>query len=124
MSTDTRTLARATDPATSHAAAAEAVERTRTIRERVALILGAAGPAGLTHDEIIGHYRRQAARLGWKPASDSGIRTRVRELVAAGAVERVPAEIGRSRYGRASIVWRAVSVQGSETERPMEGGLW
>lgn len=130
MSTETRTLARATDPETSHTAAAEAVPRTATIRERVGLILAAAG-RGMTHDEIIGEYRRQASRLGWRPASDSGIRTRVRELVAAGEVERVRNDDGwstchgMSRYGRASIRWRAAIVQSSETaggKSETEGG--
>lgn len=113
MSTDTRGLARATDPETSHAAAAGAVTRSATIRERVALILNAAG-RGMTHDAIISEYRRQASRLGWPPASDSGIRTRVHELVQAGRVERSAAS-SRSKYGRTSILWRAVIVQNLET---------
>lgn len=114
MSMDTRTLARATDPATSHSAAAEAAPRSATIRERVGLILWL-HPEGMTHDGIIGEYRRQAARLGWKPASDSGIRTRVRELVADGEVVKVEDTAGRSRYGRTSVVWRAAGVQNKET---------
>ncbi|MGP5579774.1 hypothetical protein ACTXOF_04435 [Glutamicibacter arilaitensis] len=113
MSKTSKGLARAADPATSHAAAAKAAPRAATIRERVRLILEAAG-RGMTHDEIISEYRRQASRLGWSPASDSGIRTRVHELVERGIVERSETGAGRSRYGRATILWRAVSVQNDE----------
>lgn len=120
MSTNTKGLARTSDPVTSHAAAADAVQRSTTIRERVALILEAAG-RGMTHDAIISEYRRQASRLGWPPASDSGIRTRVHELVQAGRVEQ-SAAAARSKYGRASILWRAVSVQNLETTVQAEGG--
>lgn len=104
---------RASDPETSQVAAAGAVKRSATIRERVLLILQAAD-RGMTHDEIISQYRRQASRLGWSPASDSGIRTRVHELVEYGSVERSETGAGRSRYGRATILWRAVSVQNDE----------
>lgn len=111
---------RASDPETSHVAAAGAVKRSATIRDRVLMILQAAG-RGMTHDEIISQYRRQASRLGWSPASDSGIRTRVHELVERGSVERSGPRVGRSKYGRATILWRAVSVQILETAVQTEG---
>ncbi|MGP5390683.1 hypothetical protein [Glutamicibacter arilaitensis] len=115
MSKTSKGLARAADPATSHTAAAKAAPRAATIRERVRLIMEAAG-RGMTHDEIISEYRRQASQLGWTPASDSGIRTRVHELVKAGTVTRAgQLGGGRSRYGRAANLWIAASVQILET---------
>lgn len=120
------TLARASDPATSHAAAAKVRPLRTTVRSRVEAILTAtdAGRAGMTHDEIISAYRRYALRLGWPPASDSSIRTRCKELQRDGQVVQVPAEdpdsYGRSRFGRPAVRWRAASVQNSETEEQKE----
>lgn len=120
------TLARATDPATSHAAAAKVRPLRTTVRSRVQAILAAtaAGRNGMTHDEIIAAYRRYSLRLGWPSASDSSIRTRCKELERDGLVQRVPTEdgaaLGRSRFGRPSVRWRAVVVQNSETEEQKE----
>jgi hypothetical protein len=89
-----------------------------TVRSRVLAILTASSEArdGLTHDGLIALYRKYAMRLGWPPASDSSIRTRVSELVRDGEVERVPVTAGQSRFGRAAILWRAVPVQKVEPE--------
>lgn len=102
-------VARTTDPETSHEAATSARRSAETVMGRVYRILAAANK-GMTHDQIISEYRRQAARLGWKPASDSGIRTRVGELVKAGDVEQVLHTRSRSKYGREAALWRAVGV--------------
>jgi hypothetical protein len=112
------TLARTTDPATSHAAAADASTRAVTVRARVHALFQAAPDArdGLTHDQLIALYRKYQARLGWPPASDSGIRTRCRELVRDGLVEEVRDAGGQSRFGRAALVWRAVPVQRTEAD--------
>lgn len=110
--------ARNTDPWTSHAAALEVGPMVTTIRSRVLGILTAAPEAadGATHDQIITLYRKYAMRLGWPPASDSSIRTRVNELVRDGDVEAVPGDTGKSKYGRAALLWRAVPVQKEEAD--------
>jgi hypothetical protein len=108
---------RNTDPITSHLAAADVGPSIVTVRRRVAALLAAAPEAadGVTHDQLIALYRKYAVRLGWPPASDSSIRTRCNELVRDGEAERVPADVGRSRFGRLALLWRAVSVQNKET---------
>lgn len=109
--------ARNTDPETSHYAAANVGPLVTTVRSRVAAIFeAAANLEGLTHDQLIGQYRKYAGRLGWPPASDSSIRTRCNELVKDGKVERVPESVARSRFGRPALLWRAVSVQNNETK--------
>lgn len=110
---------RNTDPWTSHAAALEVGPWVTTVRSRVLGILTAAPEAadGLTHDQVIALYRKYAIRLGWPPASDSSIRTRVNELVREGDVEQVPDDTGKSKYGRAALLWRAVPVQREETAK-------
>jgi hypothetical protein len=108
---------RNTDPITSHLAAADVGPSITTVRRRVGALLAAAPEAagGLTHDQLIALYRAYAGRLGWPPASDSSIRTRCNELVRDGEAERVPADLGRSRFGRAALLWRAVDVQRKKT---------
>jgi hypothetical protein len=103
--------ARKTDPWTSHAAAGEDPGPRSTVRSRVLGLLTAAPEArdGITHDGIITLYRKYQMRLGWPPATDSSIRTRVSELVEAGLVEAIPDAAGKSRYGRAALLWRAVA---------------
>jgi len=56
----------------------------------------------MTHDQIIEKVRAV------RPVSDSGVRTRVSELVEQGLVERHPSMQAKSRYGRASLLWRVV----------------
>jgi hypothetical protein len=105
---------RAGDPSTSYAAAADVGPSISTVRARVLLLLRMR-PAGLTHDQLIALYRTR----GWPPASDSSIRTRCNELWKDGDVERLKdSAAGRSRFGRRSLRWRAVSVQNSETAGP------
>lgn len=109
---------RGTDPWTSHAAAADVAPSITTVRSRVHSILVGAPEArdGITHDGLITLYRKYALRLGWPPASDSSIRTRCHELVIDGVAEQVPDAPGKSRFGRAALLWRAVPVQFSETK--------
>jgi hypothetical protein len=117
---------RTSDPATSYYAAADVAPSVSTVRSRVLGILAGSREAagGVTHDGLIALYRKYALRLGWPPASDSSIRTRCNELLKDGEVEQVPAEQGRSRYGRPALLWRAVIVQNSETSEAvsLDGG--
>lgn len=108
---------RSSDPETSHYAAADVGPSISTVRSRVLAILAGSKEAadGVTHDALIGLYRKYALRLGWPPASDSSIRTRCNELLKDGEVERVPDAAGESRFGRPALLWRAVPVQNSET---------
>lgn len=92
--------ARATDPFTSWAAACKGEGIDPGIRLIVKHALEVYGP--LTHDQLIEVVRQV------RPVSDSGVRTRVRELVDSGHVEQVPDMIAKSRYGRASLLWRVV----------------
>ncbi len=92
---------RAEDPFTSWAAAYEQDEkRVASLKALVRLALMTYGP--LTHDHLITVVNRV------RPASPSGVRTRVSELVEDGLVERVPDMVAKSRYGRASLLWRIV----------------
>lgn len=114
-------VARSTDPSTSW----EAARSVRGIRESQRAVLVLFRARGAMNDEkLIALYRRHADRL---PAqSDSGIRTRRKELVESGLLVDSGRK-ARMRSGRMSIVWRAVrsgeSVVGSvspphrETER-------
>ncbi len=91
--------ARRTDPPTSSAAAASAAPAAQSIRELVARGIRQAGPAGVTDEELLRIFKRE----GWA-GSDSGIRSRRAELVAAG--ELVDSGTTRkTRHGRASVVW-------------------
>jgi hypothetical protein len=105
--------ARNTDPDTSHEAAAKAVRRRPRVRDAVYLILSEQGP--LTHDDLINAYRRNMLTVqGWPPASESSIRTRCSELVEDGLVV-VADEGASSRLGNRARLWRAVPVQGKQT---------
>lgn len=91
--------ARATDPFTSWAATRKTnPDYDNRLRSMITSALVHFGP--MTHDQLIELLRRV------KPVSDSGVRTRVRELVDSGHVEQVPDMIAKSRYGRASLLWR------------------
>lgn len=117
--TSKKAVARRSDPGTSHAAAASISPRKMsTVRSRVLAILNGARAlerGGLTHDEIIAEYKGYALRLGWPRATDSSIRTRCNELWRAGEVEKVEDSGRKSGMGNAALLWRAVSVQSSET---------
>jgi hypothetical protein len=98
-----RRLSRTEDPPTSKAAAKAAHPVSGTLRSYVLAALKAAGPDGLTHEEIV-----RAVHAGHPTYSESGVRTRTRELVDAGLVfdsERTR----RTARGLASTVWSTVA---------------
>lgn len=99
-------FARTNDPMTSH----QATERVRpdSSRGRVLEILRA-HPRGMTHQELYREVRRKGYYEGWPNYTDSGIRTRTKELVEVGLVYAVEGKHGRTTSGRASIYWRAVA---------------
>ncbi|MEH1588002.1 hypothetical protein [Cutibacterium avidum] len=89
---------------TSLEAGRDAIARAPIVRD-VVLRLLASRNEPVTHQEIIGDYRRLMILEPDTPnASDSGIRTRVSELVAVGLVEAADEE-GRSSAGKRSIRW-------------------
>jgi hypothetical protein len=94
------TRVRPGDPDTSHAAAASLVSVTcRQSQQAILDLLRTVGP--MTDTELIARYP------GDPPQSESGLRTRRSELVAAGLV----ADSGRRvplASGRLSIVWEVV----------------
>lgn len=101
-----RPRARVTDPVTSHLAAASVT----ALRESQSAILAMFG-GPWTDEELIDRYY-QAMSAGIVPAqSESGIRTRRKELVDAGFL--VASGMGRSRSGRSSTLWgRPVAEHG------------
>lgn len=101
--TSTQPVARRTDPSTSHAAAAS-VRDLRKSQAAVLYVLATHG--GMTDDEL---QRRYAAMPQLPRQSESGVRTRRRELVDAGLVR----DTGRKAplaSGRMAIVWEAAST--------------
>lgn len=91
-------VARKTDPATSHAAAASIEpEKIRALRARVLAELQARGPMDDT---------TLVAAIEPEGYSPSGIRTRRAELVDLGAVEDTGLR-QKLASGRMAIVWRA-----------------
>jgi len=91
-------VARATDPLTSHEAAAS-VGDVRESQRMVLMMLNAVGPG--TDEALVEH----AGKVGY-PISPSGLRTRRSELVRLGLVED-SGERERLASGRRAIVWRA-----------------
>lgn len=90
---------RKTDPWTSFAAGASVKDLSETKRTILSLLFS----ESVTDEQLIVRYRKMAD-LGIAPhASDSGIRSRRAELVDAGLVHAV--DVGRSRFGRSSLVW-------------------
>jgi hypothetical protein len=98
-----RAHARTGDPITSHEAAASIEsDKIRASQEAVWLVLKMDGPM---HDQrLVQRY----SDLGGMPAqSESGIRTRRKELVTKGKVEDTGQRVVLDS-GRKSIVWRAI----------------
>jgi hypothetical protein len=93
--------ARTTDPVTSWAAARNAnPDLDQSLRSVILSALSCFGPQ--THDDLI----EIVSVL--RPCSPSGVRTRTKELVDLGELERVPDMVAKSRYGRASLLWQVV----------------
>lgn len=96
---------RSTDPETCYAAAVKAALGASRVRPIV--IVREKGP--LTHDELIAAYHdRVVTSLGEVPrSSDSGIRTRLKELAHQGLVTVADID-GFSNYGNAAKRWVVV----------------
>lgn len=93
---DPRTLARTTDPTTSHLAATQVAakpKRVELIRRGILHTLADLRPRTL--DEIVVDY----TVAGHPTASASSIRTRVKELMRDAKVRRLPGRDARSSLG-------------------------
>ena len=115
MRTD-RAFARLNDPFTSHAAAATISRKTLgTVRANVLKILvDAAEP--MSHDEIISTWRGRELN-GLVPfATDSSIRSRVKELHRDGLVALVPDRTRENAHGRKCLLWFAQAVPENGTK--------
>lgn len=97
---------RAGDPDTSYEAAMKAAMGASKVRPVVLGIVTAHGP--MTHDEVIGHYNRLLIIQPDTPrASESGIRTRLRELREAGLIIQ-DENNGFSKFGNSAKQWIVV----------------
>lgn len=96
--------ARSSDPDTSYAAAVKAALGASRVRPVVLAIVRDHGP--LTHDEIIRAYHNKVVMEPETPrSSESGIRTRLKELAHEGLVA-VDDDV--SNFGNAAKKWIAV----------------
>ncbi|WP_284982397.1 hypothetical protein [Arthrobacter sp. efr-133-TYG-118] len=91
-----------------YGAAMKAALGASKVRPVVLELVREHGP--LTHDELIDWYRRLLAfEEGTPRASDSGIRTRLRELVKAGLIVE-DAEEGESLFGNRAKRWVSIDM--------------
>lgn len=97
---------RRTDPETS-VEAAESVEDKLRLSQQAVLEIMRAFPVGLTDTDLINVYRARAGRAGIPQQSESGIRTRRKELVDQGKVFNTGATTTLPS-GRRSIIWAVV----------------
>lgn len=99
--------ARATDPAESRAAAASVTQLT--VKQRAVLECLRLAGYPLVDVEMIGRYREGMAAHGWPQQTESGLRTRRSELVAAGEV----CKAGKRPLatGRMANRWAAMPTQ-------------
>lgn len=108
MTTDDPTItahARAGDPETSHDAAA--AQSPAKLSEAQRAVLDCLTQFGPMHDvHLVQAYQRWYKHAGWPAQSDSGIRTRRKELVAQGHV--VLDHTGTLSTGRKAKVHRAL----------------
>lgn len=110
---ESRTLARTTDPETSHEAA-RLPRKVDLIRLGILDVLS--DGKARTLDQIVGEYTRRARSHGYPPAGASSIRTRTSELRKDERVERVEGHrTGRSNLGNPAGFYRALDVQNYET---------
>lgn len=103
------------DPDTSVEAAERAVMKGSKIRPIIFSLVREHGP--ITHDELTDLYRDGVRDRGFPMASDSGIRTRLSELVAGGLVTKLP-ERGRSRFGNPALLWVVADPSDQPFARP------
>lgn len=100
-----RARARTTDPDTSHAAAASLTPETlRETQIAVRSCLMAFGD--MHHERLVETYQGVYAERGWPQQSESGLRTRTKELTESGLVRNTGRTITLPS-GRQSIVWAA-----------------
>jgi len=100
--------ARGTGPETSHQAAKSLSSDTlRRSQYAVLSVLCGALDGSATDEELVGEYSVRCVKPSWNIArqSDSGIRTRRKELVSQGLVENSGKKV-RSVTGRMMIVWQ------------------
>lgn len=93
--------ARTTDPQTSHEAA-RSVSKLRDMYETMLIAFESLGP--MNDDQLIRLWRVGVNELGWREASESGIRSRRSELVAQGKLIDSGKRV-KMKSGRMSIVW-------------------
>jgi hypothetical protein len=99
--------ARTTDPWTSHAAARSIPEDK--LRDSQRAVLDAYRTWGpMHHDMMVENYEEARWRRGYPRQSESGLRTRTKELREAGYIEDTGKTV-RLPSGRQSKVWRATS---------------
>lgn len=97
---------RSSDPDTSYEAAVKAALGASRVRPVVLDIIREQGP--LTHDELIAAYHMKVVMEPDTPrSSESGIRTRLKELAHEGLVA-ADEEDGFSNFGNAAKRWVAV----------------
>lgn len=99
--------ARRDDPDTSHQAAEKASKTSDILRDRVRRVMENHGD-WMTHEEIFRAYHRTALTRDWPIASESGVRTRVRELMTEGIAERDPWATVKNTNGNRVHQWRYV----------------
>jgi hypothetical protein len=96
--------ARLTDPETSHQAA-KSVSKLKEMYDTMLIAFESLGP--MNDDQLIRLWRVGVNELGWREASESGIRSRRSELVAQGKLEDSGRRV-QMKSGRMSIVWSIV----------------
>jgi hypothetical protein len=93
--------ARITDPETSHEAA-KSVSKLRDMYDTMIVAFETLGP--MNDEQLIKLWRVGVNELGWRSASESGIRSRRSELVAQGKLKD-SGKRQKMQSGRLSIVW-------------------
>lgn len=94
------------DPSTSYEAALKAAMGSSRVRPVVLDLVKEYGP--LTHDELIAAYNMKVVvEPGTPRSSESGIRTRLKELQHQGFVAPDD-ELGHSKFGNSAKRWVAV----------------
>lgn len=104
MKTD-QAYARSTDPFTSHEAAASIFDwKIKASQRAILRLLEIHGP--MTHEQMVQNYPVNACT--WPRQSESGIRTRCKELVRLGQIRDSG---GRAvlASGRKAIIWEATT---------------
>lgn len=94
--------ARISDPETSHEAA-KSVSKLKDMYDTMLIAFESLGP--MNDEQLIKLWKVGVRELGWREASESGIRSRRSELVAQGKIIDSGTRLKMSS-GRMSIVWR------------------